>query len=52
MIQIVEVQKGEIINVIQTYKTISTTIELKARTKIEKLRQQVKYRNSSLIYIN
>jgi hypothetical protein len=52
MIQIVEVQKGEIVNVIQTYKSISIAIEMKARVKIEKLRQRVKYRNSSLIYIN
>ncbi len=52
MLQILEIQKGEVINIIQTYKTISITIELKARTKIEKLRTKVKYRNSSLVYVS
>lgn len=51
MLQVVETKKGEIINIIHTYKSISNSIELKARNKIEKLRNNVKYRDSNLIYI-
>ncbi len=51
MLQIVEVQKGEVVKVLHTYKTISIEIEHKARTKIEALRKKIKYRESSLIYL-